>query len=83
MYIGERFEARPMAAPPAIRQSTNTAKEPAKPVATDDTAKSSADSNRKRLRPKRSLSAPETSAPSRQPSSALLLAHPTASEEVR
>ena len=72
-----------MAAPPAILQRTNTAKEPASPVATEDAAKSRADKASNHLRPKRSLSAPDTSAPIRQPSSALLLAQPISNEEVR
>src|ERR1035441_8491868 len=72
IYMGDRFDARPMAAPPAIRQRINTAKDPASPVATEDTANSRADKASRRLRPKRSLSAPDTKAPMRQPSSALL-----------
>ncbi len=83
IYIGDRLDARPMAAPPAMRHSTNTPNDPASPVATEDTAKSSADRINSRFRPKRSLSAPESSAPSRQPSSALLLAQPTCKADVR
>ena len=83
MYIGDRFDAIPMATPPAIRQTTNTAKEPAHPVSTDETAKRSAAARSSFLRPNRSLSAPVTSEPTRQPSSAQVFAHPISAAVVR
>jgi hypothetical protein len=83
MYIGDRFDAMPMATPPAIRQMTNATNEPAHPVSTDETAKRSAAASKSDFRPNRSLSAPVTSDPIRQPSSAQELAHPTSAAVVR
>ena len=77
MYIGERFEAMPMATPPAIRQTTNQRKVDAHPVRTDETANSSAETSRSFLRPNLSLAPPAISEPSRQPSKAQPLAQPT------
>ena len=83
MYIGDRFDAMPMATPPAIRQTTNAANEPAHPVSTDEAAKRRAAARRSLLRPNRSLSAPVTSEPSRQPRSAQEFAHPISAAVVR
>ena len=83
MYIGDRFDAMPIATPPAIRQVTKAANEPAQPVSTDDAANSSAAASSSFFRPKRSLSAPVTSEPTRQPTSAHEFAHPTSAAVVR
>ncbi|MBP1636267.1 MAG: hypothetical protein H6Q10_2841 [Acidobacteria bacterium] len=83
MYIGDRFDAMPMAAPPAMRHATNAPNEPAHPVSTDEPAKSSAEATSSRLRPKRSQRAPVASDPARQPTSAHEFAHPTWAAVVR
>ena len=67
IYIGDKFDASPMAAPPTMRQATNGEKRLASPVASDDTVNSTADRISSRLRPNRSLNAPATSEPARQP----------------
>ena len=77
MYIGDRFDAMPIATPPAIRHVTNAGNDPAQPVSTDDPAKSSAAAISSFFRPNRSLSAPVTSEPIRQPTSAHEFAQPT------
>ena len=76
MYIGERFDASPMATPPVRRHARNTGNEFAAPVPIDVMAKMIADTIRRRLRPNLSLSAPEATAPNRQPIKALLIAQP-------
>ena len=76
MYMGERLDAIPIAKPPIIRHGTNTANEDARAVPIDETANSIAAVISKRLRPNRSLRAPETIAPTRHPTSAQLIAQP-------
>src|SRR5512137_370974 len=83
MYMGDRFDAMPMATPPAIRHVTNAAKDAAHPVRTEDAAKSSADASRSLFRPKRSVSAPVIIEPIRQPTSAHEFAHPIRAPVVR
>ena len=82
MYIGERLEASPMATPPSIRQRTKMAKLGARALPSEVTAKRIAHRLSKRLRPNRSLSAPASSAPTRQPNRAQLLAQPLTSSSV-
>src|SRR5579863_9204367 len=77
IYMGERFEAAPMATPPAMRQNTKALKLNAQPVRRDDAAKSMADRMSSFLRPYLSLSAPEKREPRRHPSNAQLFAHPS------
>ena len=77
MYMGAIFDASPMLTPPRIRHATNAVKLPAKAIPIDETTKLSAEAISTGLRPKRSLMAPETSAPARQPKSAQLCAQPT------
>jgi hypothetical protein len=76
MYIGERFDAIPIATPPRIRQTTNQSSVVAHPVRMDDMAKIKAEISSRILRPNLSLSIPDTSDPIRQPTSAQLLAQP-------
>ena len=76
MYIGEMLEARPMLIPPRMRQVTNAGKLCAKAIPREENTKFAAARIRSGLRPKRSLSAPEASAPARHPSSAQLCAQP-------
>ena len=76
IYIGERFEANPMATPPAIRHRLNANKVAAMPVPTDDTANTTAARIKRRLRPNLSLEPPATTAPRRQPTTALPIAQP-------
>ena len=83
MYIGDKFEAMPMAMPPTIRHHTNAENVCASPVASDDTTNNNAEKISSRLRPKRSLNAPATSEPTRQPASAQPLAQPVSEAEVR
>ena len=77
MYMGERFEARPMATPPSMRHAMKTEKLSAKALPSEVTAKMRAERMSSRLRPNRSLPAPASSAPTRQPMRAQLLAQPT------
>ncbi len=77
MYMGERFDASPMATPPKIRQPTKTKRVGASPLPMEVTPKSKAEKINSFLRPQRSLRAPAASAPARQPTNAQLLAHPT------
>ncbi len=83
MYIGERFEARPIATPPDIRQARKTVNEPAIPVPIELTVNSDAARTSRRFRPNLSLRMPEASAPNKQPISALLMAHATMAGERR
>ncbi len=83
MYIGDRFDAMPIATPPAMRHATKAVNEPAHPVSTDDPAKISAAASSSFFRPKRSLNAPVPSEPMRQPTSAHEFAHPTSAAVVR
>ena len=76
MYMGERFEAMPIATPPKMRNTTNQAKAGAQPVSTDETANSRAAATSSRLRPNLSLRPPVRTAPARQPSRAQLFAQP-------
>ena len=82
MYTGDTLDAIPMATPPAIRQTTKSAKVGAHPVSTEETAKIAAEAIRRILRPKRSAAAPAATEPSRHPSSAQLLAQPIWRAEV-
>ena len=72
-----------MATPPVIRQRMKAEKMCAQPVRIDDAAKSIAEASRTGRRPKRSLKAPATDEPSRQPTSAQLVAQPMRWSEVR
>ncbi len=83
MYIGERLDAMPIATPPAIRHVTKAVNDPAHPVSTDDSAKSSAAARSSFFRPNRSLNAPVASEPIRQPASAHEFAHPISAAVVR
>ena len=76
MYIGDTFDAMPMATPPRIRQTTNHGNVDAQPVSTEETANRNAARISSCLRPNLSLSPPETIEPTRQPSSAQLFAQP-------
>ena len=78
MYIGERFDAIPMATPPRMRHTTNQVKLGAQPVRADETANKAAETSSNFFRPNLSLSPPETTEPNRQPTSAQLLAQPLA-----
>jgi len=77
MYMGERFDASPIATPPSIRQTTNIVKVLASAFPSEVTAKSIPAAISSRFRPKASLSAPATKAPARQPTSAQLFAQTT------
>ena len=70
------LEASPMPTPPRMRHMTKAGKDAAKAMPSDETTKFAAAAMRIGLRPKRSLSAPDASAPARQPSKAQLCAHP-------
>ena len=83
MYMGERFDARPMATPPSIRHEMKIANEGASALPREVTANRNADKINSRLRPNLSLNAPATSAPARQPMSAQLLAQPDCAALVR
>src|ERR1700722_19715127 len=76
MYMGEMLEARPIAMPPTMRQSTNCAKLPAHPVRVEETANRQAAKSNKRFRPQLSAKTPERIEPKRHPKSAQLLAQP-------
>ena len=83
MYIGERFEAKPMATPPAIRQRLKARKVPINPVPIEEMTKTIAEKTRSHLRPSLSLRLPEMSAPMRQPMSALPIAQPFSEADCR
>ena len=72
-----------MAMPPMIRQMTKTRYVPAMPVPSAEMVNRIAANRSSRFRPKRSLSAPEITAPSRQPTRAQLFAQPTSKDEVK
>src|SRR5215470_15449307 len=76
MYIGERFEARPIATPPASRHRTKLLKVLAAAIPRDETAKKNAATVSRVLRPNLSLRLPETSAPTKHPTRAQLIAQP-------
>ena len=76
IYIGDKFDASPMATPPSIRQKMKMEKLPASALPSEVTAKSNADKISSRFRPNLSLNAPAISAPTRQPMSAQLFAQP-------
>ena len=82
MYVGETFEAIPIATPPMIRQLTKVEKWPAQPVRTELTANKTAARISSFFLPKRSLMAPETTEPTRHPIRAQLFAHPISSSEL-
>jgi hypothetical protein len=77
MYIGEIVEANPMLTPPRIRQATNKLKFEANAIPSEEITKFPADTSRIGFRPSRSLTGPETSDPTKHPTSAQLCAHPT------
>ncbi len=83
MYMGDRFDARPMATPPSIRHATKMVKSGASAFPIEVPAKRKAEKISSRLRPNLSLIAPATSAPTRQPMSAQLFAHPDCAALVR
>ena len=83
MYMGDRFEAKPIATPPQIRQARNVAKELTDPVPIELTVNSKAAAISSRFRPNRSLKIPEVTAPNRQPMRALLMAQPTSTGVTR
>src|ERR1019366_5288884 len=62
IYIGERFDARPMATPPSIRQATKIVKFDANALPREVTANKSAETMSSLLRPNLSLNAPAISA---------------------
>ena len=76
MYMGERFEANPMAMPPEMRQRLKAQNESIRAVPIEETTKMKADMTRSHLRPNLSLRLPETMAPSKQPTRALAIAQP-------
>ena len=78
MYIGERFEARPIASPPITRQTLKAKNESTKAVPIEETRNSAAANTKSHLRPRRSLSPPQSTAPNRQPTRALAMAQPSA-----
>ena len=63
IYMGERFEASPIAVPPMIRQRTKQMKFGARAFPIDVTTKIMAEIVSSHLRPKRSLKAPAPIAP--------------------
>ena len=76
IYIGERFEASPIAVPPMIRHRTKQRKFGARAFPSDVTTKIMAEIVSSHLRPNRSLKAPAPMAPNKHPTSAQLLAQP-------
>ena len=76
IYIGERLDARPMAKPPIIRHAMKMEKFSASALPSEVTAKIIAARISNFFRPNLSLNAPATSAPTKQPMSAQLLAQP-------
>ncbi len=76
MYMGERFEARPMATPPRRRFPMKNEKLGARAVMMPVPVKRNPARMSRRFRPKRSLSPPETSEPTRHPTRALDMAQP-------
>jgi hypothetical protein len=80
MYMGERLEANPMPTPPSNRNTLNHAKLHARPVPTAESVNRNPDRISRRRRPNRSLNAPDTTAPTKQPTRALLVAQPTRKE---
>src|SRR5258708_16528457 len=77
MYIGERLDARPIASPPAILQATKTSNALEKAVPIEDSANNIADNRSMRFRPNLSVRAPVSMAPSRQPTRAQPIPHPS------
>src|SRR5436190_18322469 len=76
MYMGERFDASPMATPPRMRHVMKRAKDGASALPMDVAPNRKAERMSNRLRPKRSLKTPATRAPMRHPTSAQLFAQP-------
>ena len=76
MYMGETFEASPIPIPPTMRATINGVKLCESAVKMADIVNSTAAPMRIFLRPRRSVIAPESRAPARQPASAELIAHP-------
>ena len=83
MYMGERFEAIPMATPPAIRQRLKAKKVLTSPVPIEEMTKTIAEKTKSHLRPSLSLRPPERIAPRRQPTSALPMAQPFSDADCR
>ena len=81
IYIGAKAEATPMPTPPIKRAILNKVKSLNKPVAIADTVNSTADTINSGLRPYLSAAAPATMAPTRQPTSAVVIATPCMSGE--
>ena len=82
MYIGARADATPMPMPPMKRAILNKVKSLNNPVAMADTVKSTADTMSSGLRPNLSAALPATMAPTRQPTSAVVMATPCINGEL-
>jgi len=82
MYMGEMFEASPITTPPSMRNTMNSAKVRDRAVPMPVAKNSNPAKISRRLRPYLSLKPPARMAPSRQPTSAQLLAQPLAKAEV-
>ena len=76
IYIGERFDARPIPMPPKILNATNMLNEPAEPVPSEAATNNPADRINNLFLPRLSLSHPEITAPARHPARAQLIAQP-------
>src|SRR6266852_503800 len=76
MYMGERLDASPIANPPAILQVTKAPKVFERAVPIEESANNIADKRSMGFRPNLSVRAPESMAPSRQPTRAQPIAHP-------
>src|SRR5664279_3309523 len=76
IYIGERFEARPIPTPPRILNITKILNEPAAPVPKEAATNNPAEKINNFFRPSLSLSQPEITEPARHPASAQPIAHP-------
>ena len=77
MYMGERFEASPMAMPPAIRQRLKAVNESTSAVPSDETTKTNAGEDQQPLAAEAVAEAAREMAPIRQPTSALPIAQPS------
>ena len=76
IYIGETTEAPPMASPPIKRKRISEIQSQAKPQPTAETKKSTARTNRVRLRPIRSAHLPTAIEPGMVPIKALATENP-------
>src|SRR5690606_36264891 len=76
IYMGARVEARPIPKPPTSLYTINAVSPSAKPVPKAERINRTADNIREFLRPHVSASVTESTAPSTQPTKALLMAQP-------